>query len=86
MFAGLRGLRPRYCLLPPAYSPDLNPIEMAFAKLKAHFRRIGARTTDALGDAVADILKLCSPEGCKKNQRCWLPSRLRRECFRFNLS
>lgn len=31
-----------FLFLPP-YSPDLNPIEMAFAKLKAHLRRIGAR-------------------------------------------
>lgn len=36
-----------FLFLPP-YSPDLNPIEMAFAKLKAHLRRIGARTIDAL--------------------------------------
>ena len=35
-----------FLFLPP-YSPDLNPIEMAFAKLKAHLRRIGARTIDA---------------------------------------
>jgi hypothetical protein len=28
----------------PPYSPDLNPIEMVFSKLKAHLRRIGART------------------------------------------
>ena len=32
-----------FLFLPP-YSPDLNPIEMAFSKLKAHLRRIGART------------------------------------------
>ena len=32
----------------PACSPDLNPIEMAFPKLKAHLRRIGARTFDQL--------------------------------------
>jgi transposase len=32
----------------PAYSPDLNPIEQAFAKLKALLRRIGARTREAL--------------------------------------
>ena len=32
----------------PAYSPDLNPIEMAFSKLKAHLRHIGARTFDTL--------------------------------------
>ena len=31
-----------FLFLPP-YSPDLNPIEMAFSKLKAHLRRIGAR-------------------------------------------
>jgi transposase len=32
-----------FLFLPP-YSPDLNPIEMTFSKLKAHLRRIGART------------------------------------------
>ena len=32
----------------PAYSPDLNPIEMAFSKLKAHLRRIRARTIEDL--------------------------------------
>jgi transposase len=37
-----------FLFLPP-YSPDLKPIEMAFSKLKAHLRRIGARTfTDML--------------------------------------
>ena len=35
----------------PPYSPDLNPIEMAFAKLKAHLRRIGARTISDLWNA-----------------------------------
>lgn len=34
-----------FLFLPP-YSPDLNPIEMAFSKLKAHLRKIGARTFD----------------------------------------
>jgi transposase len=32
----------------PAYSPDLNPIEEAFSKLKAHLRRAAARTREAL--------------------------------------
>jgi transposase len=36
----------------PAYSPDFNPIEEAFSKLKAHLRRVGARTRDALLDAI----------------------------------
>jgi transposase len=52
-----------FLFLPP-YSPDLNPIEMAFAKLKAHLRRIGARTIDALWQAVGDICGLYTPEEC----------------------
>jgi transposase len=53
-----------FLFLPP-YSPDLNPIEMAFAKLKAHLRRIGARTIDALWQAVGDICELYPPEECR---------------------
>ena len=52
-----------FLFLPP-YSPDLNPIEMAFAKLKAHLRRIKARTIDALWKAVGDICGLYSPDEC----------------------
>lgn len=53
----------RFLFLPP-YSPDLNPIEMAFAKLKAHLRRIGARTIEALWKAVGDICGLYAPDEC----------------------
>lgn len=56
--------RGAWLLFLPPYSPDLNPIEMAFAKLKAHLRRIGARTLDALWRAVGDICGLYSPEEC----------------------
>ena len=52
-----------FLFLPP-YSPDLNPIEMAFAKLKAHLRRIGARTIDDLWRAVGNICDLYTPEEC----------------------
>ena len=52
-----------FLFLPP-YSPDLNPIEMAFSKLKAHLRRIGARTIDDLRHAVGSICDLYSPEEC----------------------
>jgi len=52
-----------FLFLPP-YSPDLNPIEMAFAKLKAHLRRIGARTIGALWEAVGGIRELYSPDEC----------------------
>jgi len=48
----------------PAYSPDLNPIEMAFSKLKAHLRRIGARTFDTLLQALGDICDLFDPQEC----------------------
>ena len=53
-----------FLFLPP-YSPDLNPIEMAFSKLKANLRRIGARTIDALWRAIGDICALYS------GQECW---------------
>ena len=48
----------------PRYSPDLNPIEQAFSKLKAHLRRIGARTLDALWRAVGEICGLFDPDEC----------------------
>lgn len=48
----------------PAYSPNLNPIKMAFSKLKAHLRRIGARTFDALFEPLADICDLFDPDEC----------------------
>jgi transposase len=44
----------------PAYSPDFSPIEQAWSKLKAHLRRIGARTHEALEEAIAQALRLIS--------------------------
>ena len=48
----------------PPYSPDLNPIEMAFAKLKILLRKTAARTRDTLWDAIADILGAFTPDEC----------------------
>lgn len=48
----------------PKYSPDLNPIEQVFAKLKHHRRAAQQRTVDALADAVADILATVTPQKC----------------------
>ena len=48
----------------PPYSPDFNPIEMAFAKLKAHLRKAAARTRDALWDAVGNALDAFTPLEC----------------------
>ena len=50
-----------WCLFLPTYSPDLNPIEMACSKLKAHLRRIGARTFDQLIEAIGEIF---TPDEC----------------------
>ena len=49
----------------PPYSPDLNPIEQAFAKLKALLRKVGERTRDSLWNAIGHILKLYSPDECR---------------------
>ena len=52
-----------FLFLPP-YSPDLNPIEMAFSKLKAHLRRIGARSFTGLFKALSEICDLYTPQEC----------------------
>ena len=54
-----------WMLFLPPYSPDLNPIEMAFSKLKAHLKKTAARTFDALTDAVGDICDLFDPNECE---------------------
>jgi transposase len=48
----------------PAYSPDLNPIEMLFAKLKAILRATGARTVNALWDALGAVTKMITNAEC----------------------
>jgi transposase len=54
-----------WVLFLPPYSPDLNPIEMAFAKLKAHLRATAARTIDDLRKAIGHICNLFSSEECQ---------------------
>jgi len=49
-------------LFRPSYSPDLNPIEMTFAKLTAHLRKAPAWTIDVLWQAVGSICGLYSPQ------------------------
>ena len=48
----------------PPYSPDLNPIEQAFAKLKALLRARAIRTVDALWKALGNLVDYFSPEEC----------------------
>ncbi len=49
----------------PAYSPDLNPIEQVFAKLKALLRAKALRTLDALWNALGSLTGCVSPEECR---------------------
>lgn len=48
----------------PKYSPDLNPIEQLFAKLKHHLRNAGERTRQAVCDAIGQILGSISAQEC----------------------
>ena len=48
----------------PPYSPDFNPIEMAFAKLKALLRAAAARTIPDLWQAIPDALRRFTPQEC----------------------
>lgn len=52
-----------FLYLPP-YSPDLNPIEQAFSKLKAHLRKASARTFTDLFQALGDICQVFPPQEC----------------------
>jgi transposase len=53
----------RLLFLPP-YSPDLNPIEMAFAKFKALLRQASERSRDALWNRIGQILDAFKPDEC----------------------
>jgi transposase len=48
----------------PAYSPDFNPIEKAFAKLKAHLRRAAERSVDALWKTIMRLTRIFTPTEC----------------------
>jgi transposase len=48
----------------PSYSPDLNPIEMAFSKLKAHLRKAAERTIAGLLRRIGRVVKAFTPQEC----------------------
>lgn len=48
----------------PPYSPDFNPIEQAFAKLKAFLRKAAARTIADLWDAITQAIQTFRPDEC----------------------
>ena len=58
--------RGAWMLFLPPYSPDLNPIEMAYSKLKEHLRKAAARIFDAICTAAGQICELFPPVECRK--------------------
>ena len=62
--AAIEGAGASLLYLPP-YSPDFNPIEMAFAKLKAWLRKAAARTIDELWSAIAEGIEKVTPTECE---------------------
>ncbi len=53
----------QFFLLPP-YSPDMNPIEMAFSKLKTLLRQASERTRDGLWQRIGNLLDRFTPDEC----------------------
>jgi transposase len=60
----VRAAGARLLFLPP-YSPDLNPIEMAFAKLKTLLRKAAERTRENLWQRIGSLIDLFQPNECK---------------------
>lgn len=59
----IRGVGAKLLFLPP-YSPDLNPIEQVFAKLKTLLRKAGERTTEAVWRRIGSLLDAFTPTEC----------------------
>ena len=60
---GIEAAGARLLYLPP-YSPDFNPIEKAFSKLKAILRKTAARTIDSLEQAIGEAIDQFTPQEC----------------------
>jgi len=60
----IRSAGARLMFLPP-YSPDLNPIEQVFAKLKALLRKAEERTIDGLANRIGQLLKTFTNNECR---------------------
>ena len=62
--SAIRAAGARLFLSPPKYSPDLNPIEQFFAKLKHWLRKAAGRTADAVYEAIGPILDRVTSAEC----------------------
>jgi transposase len=49
----------------PPYSPDFNPIELAFSKIKALLKKAAARTREDLWDAIRNAIDAVTPADCR---------------------
>jgi transposase len=66
--AGVRraiGGRGEGAAVAPSYGPEFNPIEMAFARLKALLRKVGERTVDGLWRLLGRLLDEFTPRECR---------------------
>jgi len=61
--SAIRAVGAKLFFLPP-YSPDLNPIEQVFAKLKLMLRKAGERTTEAVWRRIGSLLDAFPPQEC----------------------
>jgi transposase len=66
--AAIESVGARVVYLPP-YSPDFNPIELAFAKLKWLLRSAAARTMDRLWTLLGDLIPIFRPDECRNYLR-----------------
>lgn len=58
----------------PPYSPDFNPIENAFSKLKALLKKFKERTVDGLWKRIGSLIELFTPSECRNYFRhCGYP-------------
>jgi transposase len=64
----IRNAGARLIFLPP-YSPDLNPIEQVFAKLKTLLRKTAARTVEDTWKSIGTLLNTFTPQECKNYLR-----------------
>ena len=60
-----RGVVGVIATLIPSYSPDLNPIEKMWSKIKAWLRRVAARTVEGLIQAVGETLRAVDTDECR---------------------
>ena len=79
--AAIRAAKAKLFFL-PAHSPDLNPIEQAFAKMKTLLRKADARTIDETWRTIGALLDGFTPTECATLQQCRICFSLTRSCFR----